>query len=253
MKRARASVAAKCRRYRRRVRAAVGQMAAAVSRAAQRTASTLRRRWQQRAGSIVVEVLVADRLRARELERELRRGITRLRRGLGREFWGEQRTLAVVAQQAIGGERPAAGCGLVGTRPDGRPYALVRLALQVRGRVLTTDEVLAALVEQCVALSTKQEGSPALSTVTAPLEPVSEAADRTAERTPTPAPPRDRRHDAEHEPTTRPRAFAPDPLSPLQARIAALSAEVPAGLPSNGAPSPSTGNGTSANGTARVA
>jgi hypothetical protein len=107
------------------------------------------RRWRR---PVPVEVLIADRARRHELERELRRGLARLQRALGTPLPAE---LAVVVQQVITTDRQLAGCYHLGQRPDGRRFALVRLALQVNGRRLTTDELLAVLAEQCIGVLTQ--------------------------------------------------------------------------------------------------
>jgi hypothetical protein len=104
-----------------------------------------------------VEVLVSDRTRRRALERELRSGLRRLQRALGAPLAAD---LAVIVQQVITTERQLAGCYQLGTRRDGAQFALVRLALQVNGRRLSTDELLAALTEQLVGLAT--QGSPSV-------------------------------------------------------------------------------------------
>jgi hypothetical protein len=100
-----------------------------------------------------VEVLVADRTRRRIAERELRRGLHRLQRALGAPLPVE---LAIVVQQVIVTDRQLAGCYQVGQRPNGSRFALMRLALQVNGRRLTTDELLAALAEQYIGLATQE-------------------------------------------------------------------------------------------------
>ena len=107
------------------------------------------RRWRR---PVPVEVLVSDRTRRRALERELRRGLRRLRHVLGAPLPAE---LAVIVQQVIATERQLAGCSQLGQRPDGTRFALVRLALQVNGRRLSTDELLAALAEQCIGLASQ--------------------------------------------------------------------------------------------------
>ena len=111
------------------------------------------RRWRR---PVPVEVLIADGARRRQLERELRRGLARLRRVLGVPLPAE---LAVVVQQVIRTDRQLAGCYHLGQRPDGRRFALVRLALQVNGRRLTTDELLAVLAEQCIGVLTQHSPS----------------------------------------------------------------------------------------------
>ncbi len=124
-----------------------------------RCAGAARRTWRairQWRRPIPVEVLIADRARRRALERELRRGLARLRRVLGAPLPAE---LAVVVQQVIRTDRQLAGCYQLGQRPDGSRFALVRLALQVNGRRLTTDELLAVLAEQCIGVVAQQSPS----------------------------------------------------------------------------------------------
>jgi hypothetical protein len=105
---------------------------------------------------VPVEVLIADRTRRRMLERELRRGLRRLQRALGAPL---PAGLAIVVQQVIATNRQLAGCYQLGQRPDGSRFALVRLALQVNGRRLTTEELLAALAEQYIGLATQESAS----------------------------------------------------------------------------------------------
>ena len=52
-----------------------------------------------------------------------------------------------------------AGCYQLGQRPGGTHFALVRLALQVNGRRLSTDKLLATNAEQCLGLATQQRPS----------------------------------------------------------------------------------------------
>ncbi|HVC35563.1 MAG TPA: hypothetical protein VNL16_18800 [Chloroflexota bacterium] len=118
--------------------------------------SALGRTWQRIRESrqtVPVEVLVADRTRRRALERELRWGLGRLRRALGAPLPPE---LTVLVQQIISTDRQLAGCYQLGQRTDGTRFALVRLALQVDGRCLTSDELLAVLAEQLIGLATQQ-------------------------------------------------------------------------------------------------
>jgi hypothetical protein len=137
--------------------AACGRWLAAVR---ARTAELLGRAWRavrHRCRPAPVEVLVTDRTARRALERELRSGLRRLQRALGAPLPAD---LAIVVQQVITTERQLAGCYQLGKRWDGTQFALVRLALQVNGRRLSTDELLAALAEQCVGLAT--QGSPSV-------------------------------------------------------------------------------------------
>lgn len=145
------------------------------------------RRWRR---PVPVEILVTDRARRRALERELRSGMRRLRRALGAPLPDE---LAVVVQQVISAERQLAGCYQTGQRPDGTRFALVRLALQVNGRRLSPDELLAALAEQCIGLATQHSAS-----VLVPIDFE-------------PAQPAQQSHPAE---VRRVGALRPDPLAP---------------------------------------
>src|SRR5439155_23001134 len=95
---------------------------------------------------------------------ELRTGLRRLQRALGAPLPPHA---AVVVQQVIRTDRQLAGCYQVGQRPDGCRLALIRLALQVDGRGLDTDELLAALAEQCIGLATQDSGG---SSVLVPVE-----------------------------------------------------------------------------------
>lgn len=127
----------------------------------------MRRLWGALRGArrgVPIEVLVADRTRRRSLERELRTGLGRLQRALGAPLPPHA---AIVVQQVIRTERQLPGCYQVGRRPDGSRFALIRLALQVDGRGLETDELLAALAEQCIGLATQETGG---SSVLVPVE-----------------------------------------------------------------------------------
>jgi hypothetical protein len=105
---------------------------------------------------VPIEVLVSDRSRRRSLERELRWGLRRLRYALGEPLPAE---LTVLVQQVIRTDRQLAGCYVLGQRSDGSRFALVRLALQVDGHRLTTDDLLAVLAEQFVGIAIQQATS----------------------------------------------------------------------------------------------
>lgn len=127
-----------------------------------RCTAVLRHGWQSfraRRRSTPVEILITDSDRRRSLERELRWGLGRLQRALDAPF---PAGFAVIVQQFITTDRQLAGCYQQGQRSDGKPVALVRLALQVNGRRLGTDELLAALAEQCIGLATQQGGTTVL-------------------------------------------------------------------------------------------
>ena len=100
-----------------------------------------------------IEVVLADKTRRRSLKRELARTVRRLQNVFGELLPSD---VIVVVQQAIPGERELAGCCQLAQRPNRHRFALVRLALQVNGKRLSTDEVLAALTEQLVGLALQQ-------------------------------------------------------------------------------------------------
>lgn len=111
-----------------------------------------------------VEVLIAGRMRRRRLERALRHGLRRLEHALGEASSTE---IAVIVQQVITTDRQLAGCYQTGLRPDGTRLTLIRLALEVDGRQLSIDELLAVLAEACIGVATHQRGGP---TVLVPIE-----------------------------------------------------------------------------------
>ncbi len=108
---------------------------------------------------VPIEVLIADRAKRRNLERELRIGIRRLSRAVGAPFPAEA---AVVVQQVLKPGRQLAGCYQLWQRPDGARCVLFRLALEVNGRHLATDELLAALAEQWIGLAIEQSAAPSV-------------------------------------------------------------------------------------------
>lgn len=110
-----------------------------------------------------VDVLIADRLRRRRLERPLRQGLRRLEHALGE---GLSIEIAVIVQQVITTDHQLAGCYQTGLRPDGTRLTLIRLALEVDGHQLNIDELLAVLAEACIGVAT-QYGGP---TVLVPVE-----------------------------------------------------------------------------------
>jgi hypothetical protein len=138
--------------------------------------SALRRAWRALRGrpGTPIEVLVVDRARRRSVERQLGARLRRLERLLPPD---PPERVVVVVQQTIGDDRPVAGRVEVAKRPDGTRRALVRLALQVGGRRLTPDELLAALCDQWLALApgytpiatTPVESRPTPPAETAPL------------------------------------------------------------------------------------
>lgn len=109
--------------------------------------------------SVPVEVLIAERGRRRALEHDLRAALARLQRMVGSPHLME---VAVVAQHVIRTDRELAGCYQTAWRQDGVRFALLRLALQVNGRELRTDELLAVLAEQYIALTLEQSAGTSL-------------------------------------------------------------------------------------------
>lgn len=108
---------------------------------------------------VPVEVLIVDRVRRRSLEVELRRGLRRLGRIVGIPY---PTRAAVVVQQVLKTERQFAGCYQLWQRPDGARCVLFRLALEVNGRPLGPDELLAALAEQWIGLAIEQSAAPSV-------------------------------------------------------------------------------------------
>jgi hypothetical protein len=104
---------------------------------------------------ILIEVLLAERARRRAVKRHVRAALRRLRRVLGAQFPSDA---AVIVQQVVVTERQLAGCYQISHEHDGTRIALIRLALEVDGRPLTTDELLAVLAEQCIALAMQSAG-----------------------------------------------------------------------------------------------
>ena len=140
---------------------------------------------------IRVEVVIVDQARRKALQRQLSVGLRQLQ-----WLFGDQppTDVAVLVQQVIPLDRQMAGCCQVTTRADGRRLALIRLALEVNGRRLSADEVLAALAEQCLGLA--QQDAQTTAVVPVDLDPGS--------------PP------AQHRPADLP----PDPLGPYVTRYA---------------------------------
>ncbi|MFN8472151.1 MAG: hypothetical protein U0822_08185 [Anaerolineae bacterium] len=103
-----------------------------------------------------VEVLVTDRSRRLKHERDIRSAMRRLRHVLGRALPAHA---AVIVQQVVVADHPIVGCYHLGQRPDGATFVLIRLALEVAGRPLTSDELLANLAEQCIAVAMQHDGA----------------------------------------------------------------------------------------------
>lgn len=108
---------------------------------------------------IRVEVLIVDRVKRRSLEVELRRGLRRLGRVVGIPY---PIRAAVVVQQVLKTERQFAGCYQLWQSSNGARCVLFRLALQVNGRSLGPDELLAALAEQWIGLALEQSAAPSV-------------------------------------------------------------------------------------------
>lgn len=113
------------------------------------------RAYSERHRTVPIEVLVKHRAQRRTIERDLQSGLRRLRRALGEQF---PSGVTVVVQQVICAERQLAGCYQLAHRPEGSGFALIRLALQVDERQLSTDEILSVLAEQCIGLAVHQSG-----------------------------------------------------------------------------------------------
>ncbi len=95
-----------------------------------------------------IEVVITDDRRRKALKHEIAKTLHRLQN----LFPSLPADVVIVAAQVIPKRRQPAGCFQVGSRTDGSRYAVIRLALQVNGRRLSTDEVLATLLEQCLGI-----------------------------------------------------------------------------------------------------
>jgi hypothetical protein len=113
------------------------------------------RAYRERHRAIPIEVLVKSRAQRRTIERDLQSTLQRLQRALGEQF---PSGVTVVVQQLICADRQLAGCYQLAHRPEGPGFALIRLALQVDARQLSTDEILSVLAEQCIGLAVHQSG-----------------------------------------------------------------------------------------------
>lgn len=134
-------------------RMVLAQLTAWARVASRRSQAALWHAWdihRSRDVRIPIEVLVADPRRRRKIRSELRAGVRRLQRVLGEPPADH---IAVVVQQVIATDRQLAGCCQLGSHPDGSSHALWRLALEVNGRPLSSDELLAVLAEQWFALA----------------------------------------------------------------------------------------------------
>lgn len=116
---------------------------------------------------IPVEIVIVDAARRKTIRRELAWALRHLQSLMGDPVPAD---VGVLVQQVIPGQSEVAGCYHVGTRSDGGHFALIRLALQVRGKRLSSDELLAALAEQYIGL-TCHGGKGSSVTVPIQLEP----------------------------------------------------------------------------------
>lgn len=114
--------------------------------------------WRPGRCAAPIHVLVADLERRQGIERTLRTGLWRLQQALGPAFPGTSGRLVVLVQQVLAQDEGNRQPGQLGDRRqvvwrDGRQQALVRLALQVGARERSSDELLAALADHCLALA----------------------------------------------------------------------------------------------------
>jgi len=108
-----------------------------------------------RGDQIPLEVLLTNGSRRRKIERELRAGLRQLQHVLGPPSLVE---IAIVVQQVITMDGQLAGCYQLRQRPDGSQSALLRVALEVNHRRLSSDELLAVVAEQWIAITNLQCG-----------------------------------------------------------------------------------------------
>lgn len=103
---------------------------------------------------VPIEVLISSFWTRQSVERRLRHAVRRLERILPHPSLD----IAIVVQQTIVTERQLAGCYQISQRSDENRFALIRLALEVDGRRILTDEMLAVLAEQYIALAMLSSG-----------------------------------------------------------------------------------------------
>jgi len=140
------------------LRTYAGWISAWLLTAAIHAIGTVRIGWEAicyRHDRVPIEVLVTDRKRRRKIERELRAGLRQLQHVLGLPSLVET---AVVVQQVITMDGQLAGCYQLRQRPDGSQSALLRVALEVNHRRLSSDELLAVVAEQWIAITNLQDG-----------------------------------------------------------------------------------------------
>ena len=104
---------------------------------------------------VPIEVLISGVWRRWILQWHLHYAVRRLQRVLPSPLLVDA---AIIVQTIIMTERQIAGCFQIGTRSDGSRFALIRLALQVNGRAMTSDEILAVLAEQYISLAMQNSG-----------------------------------------------------------------------------------------------
>ena len=115
-----------------------------------------------------IEILAADRVQRKRLEREIRSAVRRLERVASPLLRCDA---AVLVQRSVQTNHAMAGCSLVSHGSDGAPFALIRLATHLNGRALATDDILAALAELWIGVATQRLATPAV-LVPVELEPI---------------------------------------------------------------------------------
>jgi len=126
-----------------------GVLAASVVLATALLVGALRIVQARRPSPIPVVVLVGNQQVQGSLRRPLSRGVRRLSQLLG----GDLPADLIVVQEVLDGGT-VRGCCCTLPRPDGSCATVIRLALRVDQRRLTTDELLAALADQCLVMLT---------------------------------------------------------------------------------------------------
>jgi len=140
------------------LRTYAGRISAWLTTAVSHATGSVRYGWEARRyrdDQVSIEVLVTNGIRRRKIERELRAGLRQLQRVLGPPSLVE---IAVVVQQVITMERQLAGCYQLSQRPDGSQSALLRVALEVNHTRLSSDDLLAVVAEQWIAITNLQDG-----------------------------------------------------------------------------------------------
>ena len=118
--------------------------------------------------AVRIEILAADRIQRKRLEREIRSAVRCLERVAGPALRCDA---AVLVQRSVQTNHAMAGCSLVSHESDGAAFALIRLATHLDGRELATDDILAALAELWIGVATQQLATPAV-LVPVELEPI---------------------------------------------------------------------------------